>query len=95
MMASVQSFLDRLGVAWRCRGDQPAPGTACDDEILIESAKAGSATTGPGISLSHPGSGTRDVFMASPVLESGLERALFQLQLQRRFEGLTRSEKPG
>ena len=95
MMASVQGFLERLGVGWRCQREPLACGATCDDEILIESASAGSATASPGISLSAPGPGTRNVFLASPVLESGLERALFQLQLQRRFEGLSLSETPG
>ena len=95
MLESAQSFLDRLGVMCSCNDEQPPFIDAFYHEVLIDQAGAGSGVTGLGISLSEPGTGSPAVFLATPVLESGLEQALFQLLLQLRFEDLTRSGKQG
>lgn len=95
MMASVQSFLDRLGVVWSCKDEQQPCVGAFDDEVLINQAGADCGPTGLRVSLFRPEVGAPDVFLASPVLESGLEQALFQLLLQQRFESLSRSARQG
>ena len=89
MLESVQGFLARLGVEWSSTDRQPVC-AAGPDEIRLQQENAGLRLTWAG-----PGPDARAVFLAAPVLESGLEQALFQLLLQRRFDVLTRSEKPG
>jgi hypothetical protein len=89
MLESVQGFLARLGVEWSSTDRQPAC-AAGPDEIRLQQENAGLRLAWAG-----PGPDARAVFLAAPVLESGLEQALFQLLLQRRFDVLTRSEKPG
>ena len=95
MMESVQSFLDRLGVAWSCIHTQQPCAGAFDHEVVIDRAETGSDAAGLRVSLSKPGAGVPDVLLASPVLESGLEQALFQLLLQQRLGGVTRGGKQG
>jgi hypothetical protein len=76
-------------VEWSSTDRQPAC-AAGPDEIRLQQENAGLRLT-----WARPGPDARTVFLAAPVLESGLEQALFQLLLQRRFDVLTRSEKPG
>lgn len=95
LMESVQRFLDRLGVGWRCDSEQKAEIAECGEEVCIVAGVRDSAIASPGISLSISGAGARAVTLASPVLESSLEQALFQLLLQQRFRGITRNDKPG
>lgn len=91
---SVQSFLERLGVGWK-GNDKQFHGPEHDGEFRIEQIKAGAAMSGLRISGSTPGSCTREVFVAPPVLESSLEQALFQLLLHQRLERVNPSEMPG
>lgn len=95
MLGSVRGFLDRLGIPWTHKGLTGHGNDGADLEIQITPAESGQGTTGLRISPRVAGAAPSEVLLAPPILESCLERALFQLLLQRSFDEVSRNDTPG
>ena len=84
LLDSVRNFLSRLGIGWRIAWEHHESSMDFDYEIAL-AGNARHGTAGLRIFRRMPAAVIQNAYVNAPVLESALEKALFQLELEQRF----------